>query len=40
MTKFFYAPTELGQDQEFLCRDKIISCYDRVGQGEKKLCCD
>ena len=40
MTECFYVATELGQDQEFLCRDKIILCCDRVGQGEEKLCRD
>ena len=40
MTKCFYATTKLGQEQEFLCRDKIFSCHDKVGQGEENLCRD
>ena len=32
--------TEFSQDQEFLCRDKIFLCHDKVGQGEEKLCRD
>ena len=38
--KCFFAVTEFGQDQEFLCHDKIFLCYDRVGQSEEKLCHD
>ena len=34
-TKCFYVAIEFGQDQEFLCRDKIFLCLDRVSQGEE-----
>ena len=38
VTEDFCVAIEFGQDQEFLCHDKIFLCRDRVGQGEEKLC--
>ena len=37
-TKCFYVAIEFGQDQEFLCCDKIFLCHDKISQGEENLC--
>ena len=29
----FYVATKFGQGQEFLCRDKVFLCSNRVGLG-------
>ena len=39
-TKYFCVAIEFGQDQEFLCLDKIFLCRDRVSQGDENLCRD
>ena len=31
---------EFGQGQEFLCRDKVFLCLDRVWPWAGILCCD
>ena len=36
----FYVVIEFGQDQEFLCHDKIFLRRNRVDQGEENLCRD
>ena len=38
--EYFCVAIEFGQDQEFLCRDKIFLGRDRVGQGDENLCHD
>ena len=39
-TEYFCVAIGFGKDQEFLCRDKIFLCHDRVGQGKENLCRD
>ena len=29
-TEYFYVATEFDQGQEFLCRDRVLLCRDRV----------
>ena len=38
--KGFYLMTEFGQGQEFLCRDKVFLCLDRVWPWMRFLCRD
>ena len=38
--EYFYVATEFDQGQEFLCRDRVLLCRDRVWPWMGFLCCN